>query len=159
MFENNITKTEETLSQVREWMESYLEKLSERERVSTINAWLADEWLGKRLNVWMPTIDGLSHDISTSSHDCLALDKYFPLFGTDSCIETKDLLKKGESPMTNNVVLRQKPASLQAAANDVLHDMYVSKVGNRLNELDSPSDEDRRRWIWEKKIKTPEAEC
>ena len=145
----HITKTEETLSQVREWMESYLEKLSERERVSTINAWLADEWLGKRLNVWMPTIDGLSHDISTSSHDCLALDKYFPLFGTDSCIETKDLLKKGESPMTNNVVLRQKPASLQAAANDVLHDMYVSKVGNRLNELDSPSDEDRRRWIWE----------
>ena len=143
-----ITKTDETLAQVREWIGSYLEQLPGKTRGDAINAWLGDPWFGKRLSEWMPDINFQRSDTPVSSQICSVPGKDKSLSSVDLDIETR-ATKKEESPMNDNVILKQKPASLQAAANDVLHDMYVSKVGNRLNELDSPSDEDRRRWIWE----------
>ena len=39
--------------------------------------------------------------------------------------------------------------NIDDAKNTILADMYVSNVGNRLREMDTPSDVDCKRWPWE----------
>ena len=40
-------------------------------------------------------------------------------------------------------------ACIEHSRDSVLHKMYVSNVGNRLREMDTPSDIDCQRWPWE----------
>ena len=39
--------------------------------------------------------------------------------------------------------------SVENSRNSILYKMYVSNVGNRLREMDTPSDIDCQRWPWE----------
>ena len=48
-----------------------------------------------------------------------------------------------EEPFLNTI------DSVENSRNSVLHKMYVSNVGNRLREMQTPSDIDCQRWTWE----------
>ena len=139
--------TEENLLKVKEWINSYLSSLAEDDRNLAIGAWRSDAWLAERILRWFP--NNLSNNNNMSI--CTNISNQESIVGNDS-IELKNTVdeQKGELIMSEKVeVLTSKPMSLSNAANEVFHDLYISKVGNRLNEFDSPSDEDRRRWIWE----------
>lgn len=43
----------------------------------------------------------------------------------------------------------EAPKGSDAAAEKLLKKMYISNVARRLRELNNPSDNDRRRWVWE----------
>ena len=142
-----VSPTEENIIKVKEWINLYLSSLSEDDRRLAIDAWRSDAWFAERIVRWFP--NNLSNDNNTGV--CTIVSNQESIVGNDS-IEWKNVVdeQKGELIMAEEVeVLTSKPTSLTDAANEVFHDLYISKVGNRLNELDSPSDEDRRRWIWE----------
>ena len=142
-----VPPTEENLIKVKEWINSYLSSLSEDDRNLVIDAWRSDAWFAERIVRWFP--DNLSKNNNTSI--CTIINNQESIVGNGT-IELKNAVdeQKGESVMSDNCeLLPRKPTSLSDAANEVFHDLYISKVGNRLNELDSPSDDDRRRWIWE----------
>ena len=141
--------TEENLTKVKGWMVSYLSCLSEDDRNLAIDAWRSDAWFAERIIRWFP--NSLLNNNNMGIGTIASLSYQESAVGNDS-IELKNTIdeQKGESVMSENVeLLTSKPTSLSDAANEVFHDLYISKVGNRLNELDSPSDDDRRRWIWE----------
>lgn len=142
-----VPPTEENLIKVKEWINSYLSSLSEDDRNLVIDVWRSDAWFAERIVRWFP--DNLSNNNNMSI--CTIVSNQASIVGNGT-IELKNAVdeQKGELVMAETVeVLTSKPMSLSNAANEVFHDLYISKVGNRLNELDSPSDEDRRRWIWE----------
>jgi len=141
--------TEENLTKVKGWIEAYLSCLSEDDRNLAIDAWRSDIWFAERIVRWHP--NGLTNNNNMSIGTIISSSNQESPVGNDS-VELKNAVdeQKGELIMAEKVeVLTRKPMSLSNAANEVFHDLYISKVGNRLNELDSPSDEDRRRWIWE----------
>lgn len=41
------------------------------------------------------------------------------------------------------------PKTTKTAYNKLIHKMYIGNVYNRLDELNNPQDDDRKRWIWE----------
>lgn len=50
--------------------------------------------------------------------------------------------------MDNNQLI-EMPAGAQNAEKDLLSDMYLSNVKKRLRALNQPSENDRKRWVWE----------
>lgn len=50
--------------------------------------------------------------------------------------------------MANNQLIK-KPAGANIAEKDLLDDMYLSNVKKRLRALNQPSENDRKRWVWE----------
>ncbi|PTN09302.1 uncharacterized protein DUF3883 [Mangrovibacterium marinum] len=49
--------------------------------------------------------------------------------------------------MTKTII--QQPPSVQGAFEDLLNKMYISNVRNRLRQLNEPTDNDSKRWVWE----------
>jgi hypothetical protein len=46
-------------------------------------------------------------------------------------------------------IIRQEPDSVRKAKSKVFHKMYVANVFNRLRQLNEPTENDYKRWIWE----------
>lgn len=49
----------------------------------------------------------------------------------------------------DNKTLIQAPESVNEAFNELLNKMYISNVRNRLRQLNEPTENDCKRWIWE----------
>lgn len=45
--------------------------------------------------------------------------------------------------------LIEMPSGAREALGDLLSDMYLSNVKKRLRALNQPSENDRKRWVWE----------
>ncbi|MDR0613846.1 MAG: hypothetical protein LBG45_10350 [Dysgonamonadaceae bacterium] len=56
-----------------------------------------------------------------------------------------------ENNIQNNMnkTVRQEPDSVRKAKSKVFHKMYVANVHNRLRQLNEPTENDCKRWIWE----------
>ncbi len=49
----------------------------------------------------------------------------------------------------NNKTRIEQPQSVNGALTNLFHQMYISNVQNRLRELNEPTENDSKRWVWE----------
>ncbi len=151
--------TEENLTKVKGWIESYLFCLPDDARNLAIDAWRSDGWFAERLRRWFADDVSIIASIKHKGSDDTNVDGNFEkhvssigleaaIGGAEPCVD-KDVEQRLKEDVVNENEEIEQPQEMGLAFERAFDKMYVSKVFSRLRELDNPSDVDKRRWVWE----------
>ncbi len=130
---------------VKDWLSSYLNGLSEFKRKDICKKWMTDSFFSRHLQSCLPT--------SILPSNCFPKEDTLSKSSGNGELQTSTPLpvttEQESTTMPQHLDSNSVPRGYSRAHDKLTNKIYISNVGKRLRQLNNPSDIDYRRWVWE----------